>query len=252
MKAACTFSNTVSLGKMLGRWNERPMPILQMRCGGAPVMSRPWSTIWPSSGRRWPVIRLKKVDLPAPFGPITAAMLPWATDRLTPSTAVNPSKDLRTPRTSSIWIDLFKSAGGRRALPPAKARDQCFRGSGDAARKQEQQQDQDASHHERPVLRVGGDLLVQHDEGEGADRRAPEAPNSAQDRLDQRLGRLGPVGEVRKDAAVEDAEQRSGHASEEAGDDEGRQLIGPYVHADELGAFRIVANDRQHPSEGRG
>ena len=29
-KAACTFSNTVSLGKMLVRWNERPMPMRQI------------------------------------------------------------------------------------------------------------------------------------------------------------------------------------------------------------------------------
>ena len=41
ISAACTFSKTVSLGKMLVRWNDRPMPRRQMRCGAAPVMSRP-------------------------------------------------------------------------------------------------------------------------------------------------------------------------------------------------------------------
>jgi hypothetical protein len=39
--AACTFWNTVSLGKILIRWNERPMPMRQISCGCAPVMGRP-------------------------------------------------------------------------------------------------------------------------------------------------------------------------------------------------------------------
>ena len=51
-KAACTFSSTVSLGKMLVRWNERPMPRPQMRCGGTPVMSRPSTTTLPAVGRK--------------------------------------------------------------------------------------------------------------------------------------------------------------------------------------------------------
>ena len=35
------FSNTVSFGKMLVRWNERAMPMPQILCGATPVMSRP-------------------------------------------------------------------------------------------------------------------------------------------------------------------------------------------------------------------
>ena len=99
--AACKFSNTVSLGKMLVRWNERPMPMRQMRCGGAPVMSRPSSRTVPLSGCRWPVIRLNSVDLPAPFGPITAAICRVSTVRLTSETARNPPKDLLSPLISS-------------------------------------------------------------------------------------------------------------------------------------------------------
>jgi len=59
---------------MLVRWNERPIPMPQMRGGGAPVISRPSSNTRPPSGMMWPVIRLNRVDLPAPFGPITAAI----------------------------------------------------------------------------------------------------------------------------------------------------------------------------------
>ena len=81
---------------MLVCWNERPTPMRQIACGAAVVMSRPSSATLPLSARRWPVSRLNSVDLPAPFGPITAVMPRAGTARLTPSTAVNPAKVLRT------------------------------------------------------------------------------------------------------------------------------------------------------------
>src|ERR671918_739764 len=86
---------------MLVRWNERPMPRRQTSCGATPVMSRPSRTTAPASGRRWPVMRLKTVVLPAPLGPMMAAVWPWATVRLTPATAWKPSNALRRSRTSS-------------------------------------------------------------------------------------------------------------------------------------------------------
>ena len=65
-------------------------------------MSRPSSNTWPLSGCRWPVIRLNSVDLPAPFGPITAAICRVSTVSETSSTATNPEKALRTCEISSI------------------------------------------------------------------------------------------------------------------------------------------------------
>jgi len=58
-------------------------------------MSRPASSTRPPSGMMWPVIRLKKVVLPAPFGPITAAICCVSTVRLTPPTATKPANALR-------------------------------------------------------------------------------------------------------------------------------------------------------------
>ncbi len=49
-KAACTFSCTVSFGKMLVRWNERPIPSRQMSWGARPVTSRPSRSTVPESG----------------------------------------------------------------------------------------------------------------------------------------------------------------------------------------------------------
>src|SRR5213593_2510452 len=149
MNAACTFSKTVSLGKMLVRWNERPMPRRQTSCGASPVMSRPFRITAPASGRRWPVTRLKNVVLPAPFGPMIAAIWPRATPSVTPATAWKPSKALRTLRTSSMTHPQARHARGQRA--------------DDAARKCEQDHDQYGAEHERPVLGVRGDLLVQHE-----------------------------------------------------------------------------------------
>src|SRR5581483_1488874 len=229
MKAACTFSNTVSLAKMLVRWNERPIPIRQMRCGAAPVMSRPLSSTRPASGDRWPVMRLKRVDLPAPLGPMTAAISPRATERLTPSTAVKPSKVLRTPSTSSIALSRIGGGSGIGLRTCTQALDGTDQGAGDAAGEDEEQDDQHHAHREGPILGVGGDLLVEHDEGGSPDGRPPECAHAAEDGHDQRLGRLGPVAEVGEHAAVEDAEQGTRDAGEEARHHEGGELVGAHV-----------------------
>ena len=61
-----------------------------------PVMSRPSSSTRPLSGRRCPVIRLNSVDLPAPLGPITAAICRGLDGQAdTSATATKPAKDLR-------------------------------------------------------------------------------------------------------------------------------------------------------------
>src|SRR4051794_26238914 len=68
------------------------MPFCEIRFGGSPVISSPSSTIRPEVGRRTPVRQLKKVLLPAPFGPITARISPRATAKSTLLRAVRPPK----------------------------------------------------------------------------------------------------------------------------------------------------------------
>src|SRR5262245_33529021 len=210
--AAWTFSKTVRRGKMFVRWNERPMPSRQRSCGAMPVTSRPLSFTWPRSGRRWPVIRLKSVVLPAPLGPMMAPMLPRGASRLTPPTATKPSKALTRSRTSST------------ACPPEDSPRERADGAGDAAGEAEQEHDQDGAQHERPVLGVRDDLLVQENQDERADARADEGAHAAEQGHDQHLGRLRPVGEIREHAAVEDAEEPAGQAGERARQHERRQL----------------------------
>ena len=107
---------------------------------------------------------MNSVDLPAPFGPITAVMPRSGTARLTPPTAVKPLNDL-----ADVAHLKHRAVSAMRASAGMQRAD-------DAAGKDEQQHDQDRAEDERPVLRVGGDLLVEQDQHRGADRRAPEMP----------------------------------------------------------------------------
>src|SRR5262245_26119487 len=204
-----------------------------------PVTSRPLNSTRPASGTRCPVIKLNSVVFPAPFGPMIALIAPWATLKLTPPIAWKPSKLFRRSRASSI---------GAPADGPLSEGD---RGARQSPREHEQQEDQDDPEDQGPVLRVRDDLLVEPDEDQRAERRAIERAHAAEQRHDQDLGGLGPVGEVREDAAVEDAEQAARDAGEGAGEDEGGQLVAAHVDADELGALGILADRREEAPERR-
>ena len=61
---------------MLVIWYERAMALREIRLGGNPAMSSPSKTMRPAVGRNTPVRQLKKVDLPAPLGPMRPVMRP--------------------------------------------------------------------------------------------------------------------------------------------------------------------------------
>src|SRR5713226_9054493 len=68
------------------------MPFCEIRFDGSPVMSSSWNKMRPESGRRTPVRQLKKVLLPAPFGPMIARISPRWTSKSTLSRAARPPK----------------------------------------------------------------------------------------------------------------------------------------------------------------
>ena len=70
------------------------MPLRTIAARLSPVMSSPWKSTLPLSGTMAPDIRLKKVLLPAPFGPITAVSVPCVNFRLTSLVAATPPKRL--------------------------------------------------------------------------------------------------------------------------------------------------------------
>src|SRR5262245_2132167 len=106
------------------------MPRRHRSWGAIPVTSLSLKMIWPASGFRWPVMRVKRVVLPAPFGPMMELIDRWGTVRLTPARAWKPSNVLPTLRTSSM------------APPRLEATPQRGQGPPDAAREHKEEKDQ--------------------------------------------------------------------------------------------------------------
>ena len=77
---------TVTPGIATGYWKAMNRPARARSSGSASVMSSPSKRIWPSVTSRfgWPMIALASVDLPEPFGPISAWISPERTCRSTP------------------------------------------------------------------------------------------------------------------------------------------------------------------------
>jgi hypothetical protein len=57
---------------MFVTWKLRDRPLRLIWKGFSPVMSSPLSRIFPAETGKRPEMRLKSVDLPAPFGPMMA------------------------------------------------------------------------------------------------------------------------------------------------------------------------------------
>src|SRR3984893_15958206 len=82
-------------------------------------MSWPSNDTLPEVETRSPVRQLKKVDLPAPFGPIRPRMSPCSSVTLAASTALKLPKALVTSRASrSTGCSLGDRRRGRLALRP--------------------------------------------------------------------------------------------------------------------------------------
>src|SRR5437867_3375649 len=86
---------------MLMIWNERETPAATIWCGRRPVIAAAQNRAWPRSAGRRPVRTLKRVVLPAPFGPIIDRSSPRGTASDTPSTAASAPKCLARSSTSS-------------------------------------------------------------------------------------------------------------------------------------------------------
>ena len=151
-------------------------------------------------GCRWPVIRLNSVDLPAPFGPITAA--------ISRSRPRGTSDTAQSRRTTCVAAHFKHRAAVRAAsqAQPARGRRRSRRGRRTAA-----------PAGSRPArtanTRCRSDLLVEDDQHRGADHRAPEMVDPAEDGHDHHLGGFRPVHVIGEDAAIEDAEQGAGDAA---------------------------------------
>src|SRR5581483_12323330 len=82
-------------------WKVRATPIPVIRSGRARVMSRPSNAIRPEVGLYNPVSMLKKVVLPAPFGPMIETIECGSTKKETLLTATRPPNSLYTSAACS-------------------------------------------------------------------------------------------------------------------------------------------------------
>src|SRR3954451_16620676 len=102
------------------------MPRWHMRGAERPVMLSPAKWTLPWLGVRTPVIRLNRVDLPAPFGPMTARTSPSSTRIDTRSTAIRPPKRRVNLSSSSNATMIFRyhrsgtEAGANEAPDPLR------------------------------------------------------------------------------------------------------------------------------------
>src|SRR5262245_21636956 len=101
------------------------MPSLMISCVSVPEIERPLKRISPASIFRYPKMVSSKVDLPAPFGPITLTISFSLTSHDTPCRTFCLPYPETTPFTSSNTL----SCTGR---PPAGARGTLFLLNGDA------------------------------------------------------------------------------------------------------------------------
>src|SRR3954471_899839 len=93
-------SSTDIDSKVSGTWKVRARPSRARSSGGFFETSRPAKETVPEVSGRAPVRQLKKVDLPAPLGPIRPRMSPSSTDTEASSTALKAPNALVTLRAS--------------------------------------------------------------------------------------------------------------------------------------------------------
>src|SRR6516225_4484699 len=84
------------------------MPARACASAEARVRSALSNSTRPALGTMSPATQLKKVDLPAPFGPIRPTISPCATARSAPRTAVKPSNDFAIFSAFGSMGDLGK------------------------------------------------------------------------------------------------------------------------------------------------
>src|SRR5579883_528158 len=238
MKApTITFSRMVMSSKVAGTWKVRPMPSRACAEAGSRVTSAPSNMIRPRVGARSPATQLKKVDLPAPFGPIRPTISPAATVRLASLSARKPPK-ARLTFCASSSTGFLRRWRRRQALrrEPAQLRPQLD----DAARLEPGDQHDDAAiDHvgEAAAARAepGVGRALQRDQYDGADDRAIERAGAAERRDDDHLHRdQNAEAALRIDEAELERIERARDRGERRAQHQRQQLGAPHRHAEAL------------------
>src|SRR5215467_1384260 len=177
-----TLSRTVISSNVAGTWNVRPMPARACASADERVTSTPSNSTRPVVGAVSPARQLKKVDLPAPLGPISPMISPSATARSAPRTARKLPNALEPFRALSSMQTHRQE--GRDALPPfvhaagLEPREQ----HDDAAK-------QNVSEARTAAAEPGIGRGLQRNQDQRADQRPKQRPRAAQGGDDDHLHR---------------------------------------------------------------
>src|SRR5215831_19258215 len=189
-------------------------------------MSRPSNSTLPEVAMRSPVRQLKKVDLPAPLGPIRPRISPCSSVMLAASTALNLPNALVMLRASRSmvcpgceYLFLVRRSGAPLQLP----RDQRE----DTARMKARNQNDDRTINHKGQSRAGaaeqtvGDFLERHQDC-GANEPPEQKPRAAECRHDQHLNRdQDAEAGFRIDKAEHGGVKRTGDAGQTRAEHEG-------------------------------
>src|SRR5499426_440167 len=244
-----TFSRTLRAGKIWQSWKVRAIPFCATRCTGSPVMSSPAKMTRPALGLSTLVIKLKTVDLPAPFGPMTARISPRSTVRSTSSTATS-APNRRTSRlhsSSGTGCLLAAVRIGRLRLGAAPARQHAP----DALRREDDEGHEDGTEDERPQVGHLGELMLEKDEGHPAEDRADQRAGPAHDHHDEDAARGEPEEQFGRGEAGKGGVERAREPAEAVSEHHGRDLVRARVVAEGDGLGFVLADAGKHGAERR-
>src|SRR4051794_33872318 len=229
------FSSAVMLPNSRMFWKVRAIPSLVMANRLWPPMLLPLKSTSPDVGAYTPVIVLKHVVFPAPFGPIRPRISPGRMSNDTSSSATTPPKRIVTLRRDSsassgaATVSTIDSGTGSPLLelleplvqllgPHASPRwEQPLR---PVVRKQDQQHPEDQD----PEVGEGPEQLGQVRDDDPAEDDSPAVARTADDHGgDEQDGQQQLEG-LGVDERLPGREQRAGQAAHEGPDREGQQL----------------------------
>src|SRR5919199_4199801 len=236
--ATTTFSSAVISLKTVVSWKVRTTPFCATRWGFCPEMRSPLNSTWPAVGLRKEAMSLKRVLLPAPFGPMTARISPSSTSKLTSLTASRPPKRLVRSWTRRRLMGS--------ALLAAEGKAQ------DSVGEEQHDGDHQGAVEEGLVLLEGAQELERDAEQEGADDGAEHEVEAAKEAVEHEVDRvLDGVG-GRVDVLLGDGEEAAGDAAHGTGEGEGDDAVAGNVDADRGSQLLVLPQRAEYPAQPAG
>src|SRR5262245_7655077 len=244
-----TFSRTLRAGNTWQSWKVRAMPFCATWCTGSTVMSSPAEMTPLALGSSALVSMIQVVDVPAPFGPMTARISPRSTVRSTSSTATSaPNRRTSRLHSSSGTGRLLAAVRvGRLRLGAGPAREHAP----DALRRENDEGHEDRAEDERPQIGHLGELMLEEDEGHAAEDRADQRARSAHDHHDEDAARGEPEEQFGRGEAGKGGVERAREPAEAVSEHDGRDLVRARVVAERDRLGLVLADAGKHGAERR-